>query len=122
MDEVKDFWSRNINAEKRMGRSVMERPRGGEGFFADLEQQRYRSHHHLLPWIKAMLPGKSVLAIGYGVGLDAFQMAKRGLNVNGIDLTDVAIANLRKRFDGKGLKAQFEIGDTGNLAFDDEVG
>ena len=120
VDEVKDFWSRNINAEKLMGRSVTEHPRGSDGYFADLEQQRYRSHRHLLPWIKAMQPGRSVLEIGCGVGMGSFQMAKHGLDVTGIDLTDVAVAEVRKRFEDNGLAARFEVGDAGALAFADE--
>jgi len=119
--EVKDFWSRNINAEKLMGRSVSEHPRGSDGYFADLEEQRYRSHRHLLPWINAMQPGKSVLEIGCGVGLDSYQMATHGLDVTGIDLTDVAIAEVQKRFESKGLPGRFEVGDAGNLAFDNET-
>ena len=121
VDEVKDFWSRNINAEKLMGRSVTEHERGSDGYFADLEKQRYRSHRHLLPWIESMEPGKSVLEIGCGVGLDSYQMAMHGLNVTGIDLTDVAIAEVRKRFARKELDARFKVGDAGNLAFDDET-
>ena len=52
--------------------------------------------------------------------MDSFQMAKHGLDVTGIDLTDVAVAEVRKRFEDNGLAARFEVGDAGALAFADE--
>lgn len=118
-ERIRDFWTRNVNAEKLFGRAVSEHPRGEAGYFEDLEAQRYRSHRHLLPWIKQMRPGASVLEIGCGVGMDSLQMARHGLQVTGIDLTDVAVQTAAQRFAALGLSAEFRSGDATALAFDD---
>lgn len=118
---IYDFWSRNVNCEQIMGRSVSDSVRGTEAYFKDLEDQRYRSHRHLLPWIKEMEPGKSVLEVGCGIGLDAFQMAKHGLKVSALDLTDVAINTVRDRFEQNDLGGEFKVGDATKLPFADNV-
>src|SRR5689334_19029996 len=101
--EIKDFWTRNVNGERIMGTTISAHERGEEAYFQEIQQQRYRSHRHLLPWMREMRPGSSVLEIGCGIGLDAFQMTKLGLNVTGIDLTEVAIETAKRRFSENGL-------------------
>jgi ubiquinone/menaquinone biosynthesis C-methylase UbiE len=119
-DRIRDFWTRNVNAEKLFGKPVSEHPRGEAGYFEDLETQRYRSHRHLLPWIRQMRPGASVLEIGCGVGMDSLQMARHGLRVTGIDLTEVAVETAAHRFATLGLDAAFSTGDATALQFDDD--
>ena len=67
--KVADFWTRNVNAERIMGREVTAHERGSETYFADLEMQRYRSHRHLPDWIASMRSGGPVLEVGCGIGL-----------------------------------------------------
>lgn len=119
-DRIRDFWTRNVNAERLMGAAVTSQSRGGQAYFEELERQRYRSHRHLEPWIHSMQPGRSVLEIGCGVGMDSYRMARRGLRVTGIDLTDVAIETAKSRFAREGLDGTFEIGDAEKLRFPDE--
>lgn len=114
---IRDFWTRRVNAERIMGRDVTSHERGEDGYFRDLEQQRYRSHRHLLPWINAMAPGKSVLEIGCGVGLDTFAMATHGLQVTAVDLTEVGVATARQRFLRHRLPADFLAADACHLPF-----
>ncbi len=117
--EIQDFWSRRVNAERIMGKDVTEHARGEEAYFADLEVQRYRSHRHLIPWITSMVPGKSVLEIGSGVGLDSFTMAKHGLEVTALDLTHVGVATAHARFARHGLSGRFAVSDACNLPVGD---
>ena len=121
INDIKDFWTRNVNAEELYGEKVTSHQRGDDGYFHDLEQQRYRSHKHLLPWIQEMETGKSVLEIGCGIGMDSYQMAKHGLQVTGIDLTDVAIQVVKQRFSREGINGDFQTGDATNLAFEDNT-
>src|SRR5712691_459765 len=44
--------------------------------------------------------GKRVLEYGCGLGGQAFALADRGANVTGIDISDVAVAQARRRADG----------------------
>lgn len=116
---VRDFWTRNVNAERLYGRSVSAHPRGEAGYFADLETQRYRSHRHLLPWIGGMRPGRSVLEIGCGVGLDSYTMARQGLQVTAVDLTDVGVATAAARFARDGVPGRFAAANAEHLPFPD---
>ena len=118
-DEIRDFWTRNVNAERLMGKTLTAHARGEQEYFAALEEQRYRSHRHLLPWIHSMQPGRSVLEIGCGIGMDSYQIARHGLQVTGIDLTQVAIDTARSRFAREGIAGRFETGNAEALQFPD---
>lgn len=115
--EIQHFWTRHVNAERILGKEVTRHARGDDAYFADLENQRYRSHRHLLPWIRAMQPGRSVLEIGCGVGLDTYAMAKHGLNVTSVDLTEVGVGTARNRFRRHRLAGSFAVADAGCLPF-----
>lgn len=116
---IKSFWTDNVNAERIMGRDVSSDDRGSERYFKDLTTQRYRSHRHLLPWIESMIPGKTVLEVGCGVGLDTFTMAEHGMSITAVDLTDVAIETVKKRFADNDLPGAFRPADACALPFDD---
>jgi ubiquinone/menaquinone biosynthesis C-methylase UbiE len=118
--KIRDFWTRNVNSERLYGRQVTQSSRGDAAYFSDIAKQRYRSHRHLGEWIEGMQPGRSVLEIGCGIGLDAHRMAKHGLNVTGVDLTDVAIQTVQSRFAAEGLKGRFLTADATDLPFPDE--
>ena len=119
-DRIRDFWTRNVNAERLSGKTQTAHARGEHQYFDALERQRYRSHRHLEPWIHSMQPGRSVLEIGCGIGMDSYLMARHALRVTGIDLTDIAIETVRSRFAREGLDGTFEIGDAEALHFPDE--
>ncbi len=118
-DSIRAFWSKNVNAERLMGRSVTSFKRGEETYFKDLAEQRYRSHRHLMPWIQSMEPENTVLEIGCGVGLDCFEMAKQGMKVTAIDLTDVAIETVKKHFQDNNLQGKFRTANAEELPFPD---
>jgi len=117
--QIQDFWSRRVNAERIMGKDVSTHTRGDDKYFADLEAQRYRSHRHLLPWIKALKPGKSVLEVGSGVGLDTFTLAQHGMQVTALDLTLVGVSAARNRFTRHQLPGNFSVSDACNLPIAD---
>jgi ubiquinone/menaquinone biosynthesis C-methylase UbiE len=116
---IQDFWSRRVNAEHIMGRAVSNHTRGDDAYFHDLETQRYRSHRHLLPWIEAMEPRKTVLEIGCGVGLDTFTMANHGLDMIAVDLTHVGVSTAQSRFRRHSRPGLFLAADACHLPFPD---
>lgn len=120
-NEIQDFWSRRVNAEKIMGKDVTTHNRGEDAYFSDLETQRYRSHRHLPPWIRAMTPGKTVLEIGSGVGLDTFTIARHGMNITALDLTYVGVSTARSRFRRHGVAGEFAVSDACNLPIADNT-
>jgi ubiquinone/menaquinone biosynthesis C-methylase UbiE len=114
---VHDFWTRNVNAERLRGQAVSRHRRGDPCYFADLETQRYRSHRHLMPWIRAMQPGRTVLEVGCGVGLDSYAMVRLGLNLTAIDLTEVGVTTAARRFRRESLPGRFLVADAEQLPF-----
>lgn len=117
--DIRDFWSRNVNAERIMGNTVSLEQRGGEKYFEELEAQRYRSHYHLKPWINSMDKGKSVLELGCGIGMDTFSMAKNGLNVTALDLTEVGVQTAKNRFEKSKFNGSFLAGNAEMLPIKD---
>ena len=115
--EIKRFWSQNVNAERIFGKTVSQHQRGEDGYFRDLETQRYRSHRHLLPWIHGMQAGKQVLEVGCGIGLDAYAMASHGLNVTAVDLTEVGVRTAQTRFLRHGVNGRFLTASAEHLPF-----
>ncbi|MBI3261148.1 class I SAM-dependent methyltransferase [Candidatus Berkelbacteria bacterium] len=61
--------------------------------------------------------GKKWLDAGCGPGRNATELARRGLDVVGVDFSSEAIEQARERFASLGLTATFEVGDLANLRF-----
>ena len=115
--EIRTFWTEHVNAERIFGKEVTQHTRGEDAYFQDLEAQRYRSHRHLLPWIQSMQSGRTVLEIGCGVGLDSHAMAKHGLNVTSVDLTEVAVKTANARFVRHKIVGSFAVANAETLPF-----
>lgn len=119
--KVADFWTRNVNAERIMGREVTAHERGSETYFADLETQRYRSHRHLPDWIASMRSGGRVLEVGCGIGLDSMRMAQNGMVVTAVDLTVVGPITASKRASAVHADAAYLCSDAEHLPFPDST-
>lgn len=117
--KVADFWTRNVNAERIMGRTVSDHERGSEKYFRELEAQRFRSHRHLPDWIASMQPGSHVLEIGCGIGLDSARMAQHGLRVTAVDLTVVGPSTAAQRAAARNFDAAYLCTNAENLPFPD---
>jgi ubiquinone/menaquinone biosynthesis C-methylase UbiE len=118
---IADFWTRNVNAERIMGRTVSRHERGSEDYFNDLETQRFRSHRHLPAWIELMQPGAHVLEVGCGIGLDSARMARRGMRVTAMDLTVVGARTASSRARAHGWDARYLCANGEQLPFPDAV-
>jgi len=116
---IAQFWSQNVNAERIHGRAVTDVERGEDKYFLDLEEQRYRTHYHIQPWLDELEPDKEILEIGCGVGMDSSQIAKRGLHLSAMDLTFVGVSTAKSRFLKDKLQGRFLVGDACSLPFSD---
>jgi 2-polyprenyl-3-methyl-5-hydroxy-6-metoxy-1,4-benzoquinol methylase len=61
-----------------------------------------------------------ILDIGCGTGRHALELAKRGYNVTGIDLSKSMIAKAKEKAQSSGVNVDFHIADARNLPFEDE--
>ena len=62
-------------------------------------------------------PGERVLDVGCGPGRHALALARRGIDVVGVDLSDDFITLARDAAAAEGLPAHFEVGDVRELAY-----
>ncbi len=81
--------------------------------------------HSLYPWARSLVcrfNEPSVLDIGTGTGVVACTMATLGCRVRAIDHSPemLAIAEVRASEDGVSSRAEFIVGDSEHLQFDDE--
>ncbi len=117
---VHDFWNRNVNQFNQLNRDDV----GSSVFYAAAEELRYKYHYHLPPLfdrIARQFPGGTLLEVGCSMGNDTIQLARRGLKVTGVDLTEKAIELIRKRFADEGLGGEFRVGDAEHLPFADDT-
>ena len=61
-----------------------------------------------------------ILDIGCGTGRHSIELAKRGYNITGIDLSDSQLARAREKAERQGLKTDFRKYDARDLPFDKE--
>jgi len=62
-------------------------------------------------------PGMRVLDIGCGPGRHALALARRGIAVHGVDLSDTFVGLARQAAEAEGLPATFQVLDVRDLAF-----
>ena len=117
-EQVHDFWNRNVCHAQ-----FIKAEPGSKRFYELSEIIRYKYHYHIPPLLDSIAkncpPDGKCLEIGCGMGTDALQMARRGLSVTAIDITEEGINLAKKRFDLYNCSADLRIADAENLPFDD---
>ena len=116
LGDVKDFWNRNVCQTE----FIKTDETGSRAFFEEAERVRYKYHYYLpglFDSIAAAKPGGTVLEIGCSMGTDLLQLARRGLRVTGIDLTEAGIELAQRRFQLYNMQAQLKTADAENLPF-----
>lgn len=116
--EVRDFWNRNVNQFNQLERADV----GTKEFYQAALDLRYEYHYHLLPLFDRLAqqyPQGHLLEVGCSMGNDSFELAKRGFQVTGIDITEKAIDLIRQRFTLYQMPGDFRVADAENLPFDD---
>jgi ubiquinone/menaquinone biosynthesis C-methylase UbiE len=118
-EEVHDFWNRNVCQA-----DLPQTEKGTRKFFEEVEAIRYKYHYHLRPLFEKMRSACGergrLLEVGCGMGTDLLQLARKGIDVAGVDLTEAAIELAKKRFGMYELEAELRVADAENLPFNDE--
>ncbi len=112
---VQHFWEADP-----CGAGHGEAAEGSPEFFANVERMR----NELEPFIPdyadfAGARGKPLLEIGVGVGTDFIRFVRAGAIATGVDLTEHAVALVRRRVELEGLEAEVLQADAERLPFAD---
>lgn len=119
-EDVKNFWNRNVCQTE----FIKLKERGTEKFFEEAEKVRYKYHFYmpeLFKWIAKEKPQGKLLEIGCSMGTDLIQLARLGINVTGIDLTDEGIKLAKERFELFNIPANLMVADAENLPFEENT-
>ncbi|MCL5035988.1 MAG: class I SAM-dependent methyltransferase [Chloroflexi bacterium] len=91
-------------------------------FYDKIRLNRYENY---APWMRGAIgfdkyPGKKLLEIGCGIGVDLMEFARGSAIVTGVDLTQEPLEITRKGFEAHGLRGEFFLADAEKLDFPDE--
>lgn len=113
--EVHDFWN-----EASCGENLFMKGGPLKEQFQEQMRARYEWEPEILSFTQfERYRGKKVLEIGVGLGADHQKWAEAGADLSGVDLTERAIENTKKRFELFGLKSDLRVADAENLPFSD---
>ncbi len=92
---------------------------GWQGELTRGKEQRgnLRTNLEFLAQTGLLKPGDRILEIGCGIGTIVFELAKQGFDVRGTDISQVAVAYGRRKYEGIRLDVQ----PAEELAFEDEA-
>src|SRR4051812_39997494 len=118
------------NIDKKLVQDFWEQASCGERLYLsddgkDAYSKQLRRRYELEPYIAEFagfeaVNGKDVLEIGVGLGADHQRLAQGGARLTGIDLTERAIAHVKRRLELLGLSSTLITGDAENLPFADD--
>lgn len=114
-EAVRGFWE-----SEPCGSTLTQLEPGSAGYYEDIERKRYA----LEPFIPSFAEfhrwrGKRVLEVGVGLGSDFVNFARAGAELSGVDLTEAAVTNVRRRLELEGLEADVQRADAESLPFED---
>jgi ubiquinone/menaquinone biosynthesis C-methylase UbiE len=115
-DQVRAYWNR-----ASCGTEYIERQKYSDAYFNEIEEHRYAIEPEIFSFAQfSRFHGKAILEVGVGAGTDFLQWVRSGARAYGIDLTEEAIYNTKKRLALHGLEAiQLKVADAERLPYED---
>ena len=113
--EIRSFWE-----DDPCGAARADATEGTPEFFAQVAAARDELEPFIADYADfASTRGRRVLEIGVGVGSDFIRFVRAGAVATGVDLTEHAIALVRRRLELEGLSADLQQADAEHLPFPD---
>ena len=117
IERIRAYWNEHIH-----DLAIAKHPVGSKGFFEDLTEYRFDKLRYLLKVVDfAAYPGKRVVEIGCGIGIDLVKFAQGHAEVIGIDLAEKSIELARQNFSFTGVESEFLRMNGEALEFDDDT-
>lgn len=116
--EVHNYWNK-----ESCGTWITKKAKFSKEYFDEIEQYRYTVEPIIFSFAQfTRFHGKKILEVGTGAGTDFLQWVRAGTDAFGIDLTQEAIENTKKRLECYNLKAaDLKCSDAENLPFPDDT-
>lgn len=112
---VREYWNAHIH-----DLDISSQAPGTPGFFADLDAYHFEKLHHLLRLVDFdAWPGRPVLDVGCGAGVEVVRFARGGARVVGVDVASQAAALTRQNLAHQQLQAAVAVADGQRLPFPD---
>lgn len=101
------------------GTEITQQQKFSLAYFQEIESYRYTIEAEIFAFAQfTRFHGKKILEVGVGAGTDFIQWVRAGAQCYGVDLTQEAIDNTRKRLALYGLKAaDLQVADAENLPY-----
>jgi ubiquinone/menaquinone biosynthesis C-methylase UbiE len=113
---IRTYWNERIHDLE-----IARHPVGTKKFFKELDAYRFDKLDYLPRVVDFTgYPGKKLLEVGCGVGLDLVRFARGGAKTTGIDLAAVSIDLAKKNFAFQGVTGNLQVMDGEHLDFDDD--
>jgi ubiquinone/menaquinone biosynthesis C-methylase UbiE len=115
IEAIRQYWNDHIHDLE-----IATAPVGSKEFFQQLEDYRFDKLRYLPEVVNFYgYPGRDVLEVGCGVGLDLARFAKGGANVTGIDLAETSIDLAKQNFEQQNLEGDFRVMNGEAMDFED---
>jgi SAM-dependent methyltransferase len=111
--QVREYWNTHIHDLE-----ISKQPSGSPGFFADLDAYHFEKLHHLLRLVDFNAwPGRAVLDVGCGAGVEVVRFARGGARVVGVDTAEQAAKLTRENLRQQRLRGEVAVADGEMLPF-----
>jgi SAM-dependent methyltransferase len=111
--QVRTYWNSHIH-----DLAITRHEVGSAGFFADLDQYHFEKLHHLRRLVEfAGAPGRRVLDVGCGTGVDLVHFVQGGASATGVDASSAAIRLAARNLAHHDLHAHLLVADGEALPF-----
>ena len=118
MSHIHDYWNERIH-DLEMTRHPVASPE----FFADLDEYRFDKLRYLPEVVDFNgFAGRALLEVGCGIGTDLVRFARGGARVTGIDLSENAVELARRNLELNGLDGvDLQVANGESMPFADET-